>query len=146
MKRVIAGFLAGLTFGLGLAISGMSNPLKVQNFLDVFGTWDPSLAFVMGGAILVAFPFFRLVRFLPRPFVADDFRMPAFQEIDRPLIFGSAIFGAGWGLIGLCPGPALVSISLLSPEAIVFVTCMIGGMLLARFVANLSTRRAFGRA
>ncbi len=142
MQRIIAGLLAGLIFGVGLVISGMSNPLKVQNFLDVFGNWDPSLAFVMGGAILVALPFFRLARSLPRPFVADDFRMPTVQQIDKRLVFGSAIFGAGWGLIGLCPGPALVSFSLLTPEAIVFVVCMTGGMLLARFLANQAMRRA----
>ncbi|KZL17960.1 hypothetical protein PsAD2_02693 [Pseudovibrio axinellae] len=142
MQRVIAGFTAGLTFGAGLVISGMSNPLKVQNFLDVFGNWDPSLAFVMGGAILVAFPFFRLVRRLPKPFVADDFRLPTLQQIDGRLILGSATFGAGWGLIGLCPGPALVSLSLLSPQAIVFVFCMTSGMLLARAVANLSLQKA----
>ncbi|WP_057461235.1 DUF6691 family protein [Pseudovibrio sp. POLY-S9] len=146
MQRIIAGFLAGLTFGAGLVVAGMSNPLKVQNFLDVFGNWDPSLAFVMGGAILVAFPFFRLARFLPRPFVADDFRIPTFQQIDKRLIFGSATFGAGWGLIGLCPGPALVSVSLLSPQAIVFVLCMTSGMLVARLVANLSMRRALKEA
>ncbi len=141
MQRIITGFLAGLMFGAGLVVAGMSNPLKVQNFLDVSGNWDPSLAFVMGAAILVAFPFFRLSRFLPRPFVADDFRLPTFQKIDKRLIFGSATFGAGWGLIGLCPGPALVSVSLLTPQAIVFVLCMTAGMLFARLVAILTMRR-----
>ncbi len=146
MQRIIAGFLAGLSFGAGLAIAGMGNPLKVQNFLDVSGNWDPSLAFVMGGAIMVAFPFFQLARKLPRPFMADDFKMPTFQQIDKPLVLGSAVFGAGWGLIGLCPGPGLLSVSLLTPQALVFVGCMTAGMMLARYVAGVMVKRRMNAA
>ena len=139
--RTFVGFLAGLTFGLGLVVSGMSNPLKVQNFLDVFGTFDPSLMFVMGGAVLVGLPFFRFVQRMPRPLIADDFRIPGAQYIDSRLITGSAIFGLGWGLIGLCPGPALVSLALLTPQALLFVFFMLLGMLSAKILASYSLCR-----
>ena len=105
----------GLLFGVGLVVSGMSDPAKVLNFLDLFGTWDPSLAFVMGGGVLVAFVGYRIVLGRPRPLLAAGFSLPMRKDIDRPLVLGAAIFGIGWGLGGFCPGPALTALGLAAP-------------------------------
>ncbi|MCT9000622.1 YeeE/YedE family protein, partial [Chelativorans intermedius] len=102
----------GLLFGVGLVVSGMSNPAKVLNFLDLFGTWDPSLAFVMGGAVLVSFIGFRLVLTRSQPVAGGRFQLPTKSDIDRRIVVGPAIFGIGWGLGGFCPGPALTSLGL----------------------------------
>ena len=126
--RLILGFLSGLTFGLGLVVSGMSDPAKVLNFLDVFGAWDPSLAFVMGGATLTAFIGYRLAWRQPEPVLTDSFDMPDTRKIDRPLLTGAALFGIGWGIGGFCPGPAWTALPLLSPAILVFLPMMLVGL------------------
>ena len=107
--RILSTLFAGLLFGTGLILSGMANPTKVQNFLDVFGTWDPSLAFVMGGAILVTAPGFWFVQKRSTPFFHDMFHLSTRKDVDARLLTGAALFGVGWGLGGLCPGPVDVT-------------------------------------
>jgi len=131
--RMAISFLAGLIFGFGLLLSGMSNPAKVLNFLDVFGTWDPSLAFVMAGAVTVAYIGFRLAAHLRRPFLSQGFAGPRHQDIDARLLLGSAIFGIGWGLAGFCPGPAVVALASGSASVFIFVGAMLAGMWIARW-------------
>ncbi|MBS0340673.1 MAG: YeeE/YedE family protein [Proteobacteria bacterium] len=129
MRRTIE-FLVGLLFGWGLLLSGMTDPGKVQGFLDLFGHWDPSLAFVMGGAIAVGvFAFALAKRRAGTMLFGDAMRLPASNEIDRRLIAGSLIFGAGWGLAGFCPGPGIVAMAAGQPKAAVFVAAMLVGML-----------------
>src|SRR5689334_13406203 len=106
----LVNLLLGLLFGIGLIVSGMADPAKVQNFLDLFGTWDPSLAFVMGGAVLVTFAGYRLVLRRDKPLAGDKFHLPSKIEIDKRVIVGPALFGVGWGLGGFCPGPALTAL------------------------------------
>jgi len=126
---VIGALAAGLLFGVGLILSGMADPAKVVNFLDVAGTWDPSLAFVMAGAIGVAAPGFWLVRQRGAPLADVAFHVPpADAPIDRKLIAGAAVFGIGWGLAGFCPGPALVSLPLGTQGAVAFVAAMIAAI------------------
>ncbi len=127
-------FISGLIFGAGLLVSGMANPLKVQNFLDVFGNWDPSLAFVMGGAIAVTLPGYHLLRKKAKPLFAPAFHWPGRTDIDTRLIGGSALFGIGWGLGGFCPGPALTSLAFLSTGTLVFVPAMLAGFVLAKMI------------
>jgi uncharacterized membrane protein YedE/YeeE len=127
---VVASFACGLMFGCGLLISGMVQPTKVLAFLDIFGAWDPSLAIVMIAALLVSAPGFTLTKQRARPVLAAQCVWPNKMAIDRPLMLGSALFGIGWGLVGLCPGPALENMATLSPRAIVFVVAMIAGMAL----------------
>jgi len=124
-------FITGLIFALGLGISGMTQPTKVRDFLDISGAWDPSLAFVMGGAVTVYLLVFHLiVPRLERPVVGERFGIPSRRDLDRPLLLGSALFGVGWGLGGLCPGPALTSaLSGLVP-ILIFLAAMVGGMAL----------------
>jgi uncharacterized membrane protein YedE/YeeE len=107
---MLSSLLAGALFGLGLAISGMANPEKVLGFLDVAGDWDPTLAFVMGGALLVTMPAFRLIFRRPRPVLAEDFDLPEKKHVEARLVGGSVLFGVGWGLSGFCPGPAVVAL------------------------------------
>lgn len=126
----------GLMFGTGLVVSGMADPAKVLNFLDLFGTWDPSLAFVMGGAVLVAFFGYRMVLKRPAPVVGDVFHLPTGTRIDRRIVVGPAIFGAGWGIAGLCPGPAITALGIGEPGVLVFVPAMIFGMWAARMAAD----------
>jgi len=130
---VIAAFLCGLIFGWGLLISEMVQPAKVLGFLDVFGAWDPSLAVVMAAALTVSVPGFMLARRRKRPILTAQTVWPAKTDIDRPLVIGSALFGAGWGLVGLCPGPALENLATLSPRVIIFVAAMAAGMALRDF-------------
>lgn len=132
-NTVLASFAAGAIFGLGLVISGMANPAKVLGFLDIAGNWDPTLAFVMGGAILVAFPAFRWAARRGKPLLAEKWSLPDRNDIDPRLIAGAALFGIGWGLAGFCPGPALAAISIAPAEALTFVAAMIAGALAFRF-------------
>ncbi len=125
---VLTSLLAGLVFGLGLIISGMANPAKVLGFLDLAGAWDPSLAFVMGGAVLVGFFAFLLAKKRTVSLLGAPLRLPAAQHIDRRLIVGSVLFGVGWGLAGFCPGPGLVALGMGSPKAVAFVVAMLTGM------------------
>lgn len=127
---ILAPFLCGLIFGAGLLISGMVQPTKVLGFLDIFGAWDPSLAVVMAAALAVSVPGFMLVDRRAQPWFGEQFFRPGKSGIDLPLVSGAAMFGIGWGLVGLCPGPALESLATLSPGILVFVVAMAGGMLL----------------
>lgn len=126
----------GLLFGVGLVVSGMSNPAKVLNFLDLFGTWDPSLAFVMAGAVVVAFFGYRLVFRRGKPVVGKAFHLSTRSDIDGRVLAGPAIFGIGWGLGGFCPGPALTALGLGAPGTLAFVPAMILGMWVARLLAE----------
>ncbi len=131
MKTII-GFAVGLAFGFGLMLSGMTSPDKVLGFLDVTGQWDPTLAFVMGGAILAATPLFMLARRKTRPaLVGDMFTTPTATKIDRRLVVGAILFGVGWGLAGLCPGPALVNLAIDPSASAIFVMAMLVGMLVS---------------
>jgi hypothetical protein len=128
MPLVLASFGCGLVFGLGLLISGMTEPEKVLGFLDFFGAWDATLAFVMAGAVIVAGAGFALARRRNAPLFAAKFSWPSPSDIDAPLVAGSALFGIGWGLSGICPGPALVNLAGLAAPMIVFVAAMVLGM------------------
>ena len=145
MKRV-SPFLAGLLFGIGLCISGMIHPSKVLAFLDLAGAWDPSLAFVMGGAVPVAFVAFRIAARRGASLTGEPLHLPTAKAIDARLIGGSAIFGVGWGLVGLCPGPAIANLGFLDRRAALFVLCMIIGMGLYRALAALPAPAAYAEA
>jgi hypothetical protein len=127
MKPVVS-LLSGLIFGLGLILSGLTNPAKIQNFLDVAGHWDPSLLVVMAGAVGVTLPAFRYLKTLRRPLFNEDFGWPSRTDLDLKLITGSAIFGVGWGLGGFCPGPALTALSGGAPGTVLFVLSMLAGI------------------
>jgi hypothetical protein len=129
---VLAALLSGLVFGAGLFVSGMTNPAKVIGFLDVAGSWDPSLAFVMGGALGVNALAFALTRRRARPLFAETFALPTASDIDSELVAGALLFGVGWGLVGLCPGPALAGLMRGAPPIYVFVAAMALGMWLDR--------------
>lgn len=138
MKQSLA-LLSGLIFGLGLIISGMANPAKVLNFLDVFGTWDPSLAFVMGGAIAVTAPGFALLfRSRQTPLFDSTFRLPTRNDLEPKLLSGAAIFGIGWGLGGFCPGPALTALPVAATGTLIFVPFMLAGMWAARHAPDIA--------
>ena len=126
----LASLVCGLIFGFGLLISGMTQPDKVLGFLDIFGRWDPTLAFVMAVALIVSGIGFALVRQQRRPVLATQHLWPTRTDIDRPLVVGSLLFGIGWGLVGLCPGPALVNLAGLTPSVMVFVLAMAAGMII----------------
>ena len=128
MKAALGAFAAGVLFAAGLAIGGMTDPAKVTAFLDVAGKWDPSLAFVMVGALAVYAPLQRLIRRRPKPLLGGAFSPLAKTRVDAPLLLGSAMFGAGWGLSGYCPGPALTSIGTGGRELLVFVAAMLAGI------------------
>ena len=127
-KHVLSALLVGLIFGIGLILGGMTNPAKVIGFLDLFGNWDPSLAFVMGGAISVGLVAFRVASGRPTSLLGEPMRLPTRKDIDQRLILGSLVFGAGWGLAGFCPGPALVALGTGSIKAMIFVAAMLTGM------------------
>lgn len=128
--NALAAFAAGLMFGIGLLLSGMADPGKVKGFLDLAGTWDPSLAFVMGGAILVGVFAFALARKRARSFLGGAMHLPEARELDARLVGGSIVFGIGWGLAGFCPGPAIVSLGAGYDQAAAFVAAMLAGMVL----------------
>lgn len=143
---ILVNALIGLVFGLGLVIAGMSDPAKVLNFLDLAaipnGGWDPSLAFVMVGAIAVTAIGYRLVLRRPRPAFDDRFHLPTARGIDARIIAGPAIFGVGWGLAGFCPGPAFTALGTGGSAAVLFVVAMLAGMGIARWLANRPARPA----
>jgi uncharacterized protein len=128
MATAFSAFVCGLLFGLGLMISGMAQPAKVLNFLDLFGTWDASLALVMAAALVVANVGFAVAKRRRNPWFAATSLWPTKTDIDRPLVAGAVLFGIGWGLVGLCPGPALVDLATLSPQVFVFGLAMLAGM------------------
>jgi len=132
MNKLIS-LISGTIFGIGLVVSQMINPEKVLGFLDLFGSWDPSLAFVMIGALIISSPLFHLIKNKEKPLFAEKFNYSNNKEINNKLVIGSALFGAGWGLGGLCPGPAISSIALLNINSIIFVVAMFIGFYLAKF-------------
>lgn len=137
MKRLTAAtFLSGSLFGLGLAVSRMTDPERVLGFLDVAGDWDPALLFVLGGAVLTTTVLFRLVLRYDVPVLADRFRLPSARDVDRRLLAGSALFGIGWGLAGYCPGPALAGLGVASAEVLWFLPAMIAGMVVHRALSG----------
>ena len=141
IKTSLAALAAGLLFGLGLIVSGMTNPAKVIGFLDVTGGWDPSLILVMAAGLVVTTPAFYLTGKRLRPFIALKFDIPNRTDIDRPLLLGSALFGIGWGLAGYCPGPALTAATTLNSNVLLFVVAMICGMAVHKLWSNKLTPR-----
>lgn len=137
MKNVLA-LISGLVFGFGLILSGMANPAKVIGFLDIAGSWDPSLAFVMGGAIAIGFFAFRYAETRDTTFLGEELNLPRNNTIDKRLIGGSLVFGAGWGLGGFCPGPGLVSLGMGYSGGIIFALSMVVGMLAFELVQKNS--------
>lgn len=132
--RFIFASISGLIFGFGLALAGMLNPSKVQGFLNIFGVWDPSLAFVMGGGIIVNAIGYYFVLKRDKPLFAEKFAIPTTKNIDKNLLIGSAVFGIGWGLAGLCPGPVISNFLLQPQDALIFLIIMIFGLFLGRRV------------
>ena len=133
MSKIIS-LVSGIVFGVGLVISEMINPEKVLGFLDLFGNWDPSLAFVMIGALIVSSPLFHIIKNKEKPLFAEKFNYSNNKEVNNRLIVGSTLFGAGWGLGGLCPGPAISSIALININSITFVFAMFFGFYLVKFL------------
>ena len=134
MNTKLASGIAGIIFGLGLTVSGMINPEKVLGFLNIFGAWDPSLILVMGGALLVTTPMFFLSKNKQKPMLCETFSLPTLTKVDSKLILGASIFGIGWGLIGLCPGPAIASLAMLNTHSLIFVGSMIAGFILQKII------------
>jgi len=127
---LVMSLVSGLLFGIGLTLSDMINPQRVLGFLDVAGSWDPTLAFVMGGALLVTFPAFHLVKKFGKPVCAAQFQIPTNKVIDTKLVTGSAMFGIGWGLVGFCPGPAIAALVTLQADVLIFGGSLLVGMVL----------------
>ena len=140
MQHRISEFLVGLLFGLGLILSGMTDPSKVIGVLDIFGLWDRSLALVMGGAIAVGFFAFAFAKKRTVNFLGGALHLPTSSQIDKPLVIGAVLFGAGWGLAGFCPGPALVSLASGQIKAAVFVLFMLAGMQLFEMLSRQATK------
>jgi uncharacterized protein len=141
---VFTSLLAGLVFGLGLVVSGMANPAKIQGFLDLAGRWDPSLAFVMAGAIAVGVIAFAMANKRTVSLIGAEMKLPAARHIDRRLVVGSALFGIGWGVAGFCPGPGLVALGMGEAKAVVFVAAMLAGMAVFGFLERHAQRAVLG--
>lgn len=138
--RILLAYAIGLVFGLGITVSGMANPEKVLNFFDFFGTWDPSLIFVMGGAVVVAFIGYRIIfGMVERPVFDARYHLPAKAAIDLRLLSGAAIFGLGWGIAGFCPGGSLPVVGTLDPGVLTFVAALVAGMLVTRYLPQRRT-------
>ena len=142
----LSAWLSGLVFGLGLIVSGMANPAKVLGFLDLAGAWDPSLALVMGGAVAVGFFAFLIVKNRTRSFIGAEMKLPTASAIDSRLLAGSAMFGAGWGVAGFCPGPGLVALGMGEPKALVFVAAMLVGMVIFSWLEKRKSPAAVNAA
>ena len=140
MNKLVS-LVAGIIFGIGLVISEMINPENVLGFLNLFGNWDPSLAFVMIGALVVSSPLFHLIKKKEKPIFAENFNYSNNKNINNRLIIGSVLFGAGWGLVGLCPGPAISSIALLNIHSIIFIVAMFFGFYLVKLI-NFDNKNA----
>jgi len=140
----ITEFFVGLLFGVGLLLSGMTDPSKVLGFLDLFGTWDPSLALVMGGAIAVGFVAFAVARKRTTSFLGGAMHLPKASQIDKRLLMGGLLFGAGWGLAGFCPGPGIVAMAAGEIKAAVFVAAMVVGMLIFEIAERTGVRQRVG--
>lgn len=141
MRKTLIALAVGVLFGAGLVVSDMVNPARVLAFLDIFGDWDPALAFVMGGAIIPAMIAYLVSRRLRAPVLEDRFFIPENRVIDRQLVAGAAIFGAGWGLVGYCPGPAIAGIAFGDWQPVLFVVAMLAGMWLHRLSTDITQRR-----
>ena len=141
MNRIAALF-SGLLFGAGVTLSGMVNPMKVQNFMDLFGTWDPTLVFVMGAGLIVTFIGFRVVLGWQRPMFDQSFHLPSASTLDARLVGGAVLFGLGWGLTGFCPGPAIVSLVFGYWPSVIFVIAMGLGIVAARLLTRRSNARS----
>ena len=133
-RKLLPPVVSGLLFGMGLTISGMTDPQRVRGFLDLFGHWDPTLAFVMSGAVLVMAVAWRIQARMTKPVFGEKFSLPDRNDLDPRLIVGAALFGIGWGMAGLCPGPSVASLMLSPVHAIPFVTAMLVGMLLQKII------------
>lgn len=142
MARSLVALICGLLFGVGLVVSDMINPARVLAFLDVAGAWDPALAFVMGGALIPSAAAYFYRRKLETPMVETRFHVPTNRTIDAPLVGGAVVFGLGWGLVGLCPGPAVAALASGKWQVVVFVIAMIAGMAAFRFMPTLSQKAA----
>lgn len=138
--NLLAALVAGLLFGIGLILSGMSDPSKVIGFLDIAGQWNPSLAFVMGGALVVGLVAFRIARRRSMTLLGGTMHLPTMRNVDHRLVLGSAAFGAGWGLAGFCPGPALVTLASGQQKALVFVLAMLAGMAIFEIAERFASR------
>lgn len=136
MNRLMASIVCGLVFGMGMVVSDMINPARVLAFLDAAGAWDPSLAFVMGGALIPSGLAYGLRRHMDKPMLDATFHIPESRRIDVPLVGGAALFGLGWGLVGLCPGPALAALTTGAWQAVVFVVAMVSGMVVFHVLAQ----------
>ncbi len=134
IRETLVPLASGTIFGAGLTIGGMTDPARVRGFLDLFGDWDPTLAFVMGGAVLVMALAWAMQRKMLRPFFGDGFALPDRSDITPRLIGGSALFGIGWAIAGLCPGPGFAALAIAPASAAIFVIAMLGGMMLVRLV------------
>ena len=145
MALILSSFVAGLLFGLGLLLSQMVNPAKVLAFLDIFGSWDPSLVLVMGAAVAVSALGYQVATRRGRPVLAPRLEIPTRRDLQPRLLTGAAIFGLGWGLAGICPGPALTLLPLALPKAFLFVAVMLAGMMLFRFVPEVWLQSTFSR-
>ncbi len=144
--RIIMAFIAGLIFGLGLILSGMTNPSKVIGFLDLAGSWDPSLAFVMGGAIFVGVIAFHFAKVGQKSLLGDVMHLPTANQIDLRLVLGALVFGVGWGLAGYCPGPALTSIAQGGSKPLIIVAAMICGMALFEIIERMQSRKSIKKS
>ena len=134
MMNKFFSLLSGFIFGLGLTLSSMTNPAKIIGFLDITNNWDPSLMFVMIGAIVISAPIFYLLRNKTKPLFDLKFEIPTIKNLDKQLILGASLFGLGWGMVGFCPGPAIASLALLKPFSIIFVIAMVGGFYMSKFI------------
>lgn len=141
-RQLLVALFAGALFGAGLAVSGMADPQRVRAFLDLFGAWDPTLAFVMGGAMLPMAIAWRLQKRMTTPVSADRFSLPTRRDIDARLVGGAALFGIGWGVAGLCPGPAIADLAIAPVPAAIFVAAMLGGMILHRLLPAPTAKAA----
>ena len=140
--QIALTFVASLLFGLGLLVSGLANPAKVQNFLDVAGAWDPSLALTMAAAVTTTALGYAVIFKRARPILAEAFQLPAATEIDGKLLLGASLFGVGWGLVGYCPGPAIVALPIGGYQTTIFLAAMLTAMFAARVLPSLIARRA----
>lgn len=133
MRNLLSALFAGALFGAGLALSGMTDPMRVRGFLDLFGSWDPTLVFVMGSALMVMAIAWRIQPAMARPLFGEKFSLPTRRDLDSRLISGAALFGVGWGIAGICPGPAFAALALVPAAAAIFLAGLFGGMILYRF-------------
>lgn len=138
MRTALISLVIGTLFGAGLALGGMTDPARVRGFLDIFGNWDPTLAFVMGGAVIVMAFAWRMVPRMAEPFVAEEFHLPTKSDLTPRLIGGAALFGVGWGIAGLCPGPGIAALVIEPASAAIFVVAMLAGMAVVRLFEGAS--------